>query len=151
MATADLVSTDIRTAISNASSAVADIAGGKGPGVVNSGIAGVIPPGVATTVQLVAASVPGTVLGFAVKLKTACAAAETLTIQLRKNATTLLAAGNLVLNAAAGTTVHAATLTLTTVDLNYVANDGISMVVTQAGGAPPTAADLTVTLAFRNT
>lgn len=132
--------------------AVTDIADGHGPGVVNSGIAGVIPPGAATTVQLLAASVPGTVLGFAAKLNTAgCAAAETLVIQLLKNATTLLAAGNLTVDTADGTAVQVATLTLVVADLDYVAGDAISMIVTQAGGAPPTAEDLTVSLAIRNT
>ena len=134
--------------ISNTISAVNT---GKGPGFVHSGIAGVIPAGVGTTVQILEASVPGTVLGFAVKLKTACAVPETLTIQLLKNATTLLAAGNLVLNLASGTTAHAASLTLVTADLNYVAGDAISMIVTQAGGAPPLAADLSVDVSIRHT
>jgi len=147
---AQLIDSQTRGAIVAATAAAADIAAGHGPGVVNSGIAGVIPPGVGTTVQLLAASVPGTVLGFAVKLATACAAAETLTIQLLKNATTLLAVGDLVADTADGTDVQVSALTLVVADLDYVAGDAISMVVTQAGGAPPTAADLTTTLAFRN-
>ena len=147
-----LFDASVRGAIVNAAGAVADIAAGHGPGVVNGGIAGVIPPGVGTVVQLVEASVPGTVLGFAAKLNTAgCAAGETLTIQLLKNATTLLAAGDLVIDAADALTVQVAALTLVVADLDYVATDAISMTVTQAGGAPATAEDLTVTLAFRNT
>jgi hypothetical protein len=148
---AQLIDSQTRGAIVAATAAAADIAGGHGPGVVNSGIAGVIPPGVGTTVQILAASVPGTVLGFAVKLRVACAAAETLVIQLLKNATTLLAAGNLTVDAADATAVQVAVLTLVGADLNYVAGDAISMVVTQAGGAPAAAADLTTDLAIRNT
>ena len=127
------------------------VATGKGPGFASGAIAGVIPPGVATTVNLLVASVPGTVLGFAARLATACAVPETLTIQLFKNAVTLLAVGDLVLNLASGTTGHAATLTLVVADLSYVAGDVISMVVTQAGGAPPLAANLFTSTAIRNT
>ena len=135
---------------SQVAAATADIAGGKGPGGMNTGISGVIPPGVATTVNILTASVAGTVLGFAVKLATGCAAAETLTIQLRKNATTLLAAGDLVVDQADGVTVQVAALTLVGADLGYVAGDLISMIVTQAGGAPPMAANLFGTVSFRN-
>jgi len=146
-----LVDAQTRAAIVDAEAAAADIAAGHGPGTVRSGIAGVIPAGVATTVHILLASVPGTVLGFAVKLNTAgCAAAETLVIQLLKNATTLLAAGDLTLAAVDGTDVTLATLTLVVADLDYLAGDDISMVVTQAGGAPPTAEDLIVDLAVRN-
>lgn len=150
MAVPAIYETAIRDAVTNSSAAVADIAAGHGPGFVHSGIAGVIPPGVGTTVQVLAASVPGTVLGFAAKLATGCAAGETLTIQLLKNATTLLAVGDLVIDAADATAVQVATLTLVVADLDYVAGDAISMVVTQAGGAPPTAADLTVDMAIRH-
>ncbi|HUU34886.1 MAG TPA: hypothetical protein VMW48_12545 [Vicinamibacterales bacterium] len=147
-----LVDSQTRGAIVAATAAAADIAAGHGPGFVRSGIAGVIPPGVGTTVQILAASVPGTVLGFAVKLNTAaCAVAETLVIQLLKNATTLLAVGDLTLSIADGMDVTPATLTLVVADLDYVAGDAISMVVTQAGGAPPLAEDLIADLAIRNT
>ena len=147
-----LVDAQTRAAIADAEGAAVDIAAGHGPGVVRSGIAGVIPPGVATTVHILLASVAGTVLGFAVKLNTAgCAAGETLVIQLLKNATTLLAAGDLTLAAADGTDLTLATLTLVVADLDYLAGDDISMVVTQAGGAPATAEDLIVDLGVRNT
>lgn len=55
-----------------------------------------------------------------------------------------------MIDAADATAVQVATLTLVVADLDYVAGDAISMVVTQAGGAPPTAADLTVDMAIRH-
>jgi hypothetical protein len=148
---AQLYSSDVRTGITNAASATHDIADGRGPGYASASIAGVIPAGFTTTVTSFIASVPGTVLGFACKLDAVgCAAGETITVHLHKNATNLLNADVIIAQAdvlAAKTGV----LTLVGADLNYVAGDVITVAAVQAGGGPPAASTLFASIAIRNT
>jgi hypothetical protein len=145
-----LFDASVRGAISNAASAVSDIAAGHGPGYASAQIAGVIPPGVSTTVTSFIASVPGTVIGFACKLNAVgCAAGETITVHLHKNATNLLNA-DVVIAAADVLNPKVGVLTLVGADLNYVAGDVVTIVAVQAGGAPPTADTLFASIATRN-
>jgi hypothetical protein len=137
---------------STVAAATAAIAAGKGPQKITVEQTGVIPAGPTTLAAFIAA-LPGTITGFVAKLNTAaCAAGESITIELLKNATTLLAAGNLVLDNTNALNAEVASLTLVLADRNFVAGDVVTIRTARvAGGGPTPAAALIFTIDLLNT
>jgi len=120
----------------------AAVTGGKGPFVDTEEVAGALAGG-PTTINAFIAPAAGTITAVYSKLGTACAAGQTVDIDVQIGGVSALTAATQHDNTD-GTNAVAASIDGTADD--FVAGDLITVIHTEANGGGPTAADLTVTV-----
>lgn len=128
---------------------IADVEDGHGPGVKTDTVAGALIGG-PTTVNSFIAPRAGTILAGAARVGTACAAGQTVTIDVQIAGVTCLTAPY-VINAGSGTGVVQGAVDPAAGVADFAQGELITVIWTEANVGAPTAADLFHSIGWRLT